>query len=54
MSDPRPLAELHAHAVEWHRRGMSSPEEITEMVHRRLHGGAIPANPTYADFFTHA
>lgn len=36
--------------VEWHRRGMSHPDEIAAMVLRRLHEDA-PVEPTYGDFF---
>ncbi|RDH96450.1 hypothetical protein DEU32_10962 [Curtobacterium sp. AG1037] len=42
--DPR------SQAVEWHRRGMSHPDEIAAMVLRRLHED-VPVEPTYGDFF---
>jgi hypothetical protein len=45
------LADLRSQADEWHRHGLSHPDEIDAMVSRRT-AGSTPAEPTYADFFT--
>ncbi|WIB01599.1 hypothetical protein [Curtobacterium sp. MCBA15_012] len=49
---PHPtLSELRTRPSEWHRRGMSHPDELQAMVHRRLLED-VPTEPTYSDFFT--
>lgn len=45
------LHDLRRQPDEWHRRGLSHPDEIDAMVSRRT-SGSTPAEPTYADFFT--
>ena len=55
MPDQITLDTLRAHPSEWHRRGMTSPAEIAEMVAVRLHASDrqfAPIEPSYADFFT--
>ena len=44
------LIDLRQQPTEWHRRGLSHPDEIQAMVHRRTIG-VVPVEPTYADFF---
>jgi hypothetical protein len=44
------LSELRARSVEWHRRGISHPDEIGAMVHQRVHGN-LPPEPSYGNFF---
>ncbi|WP_181433453.1 hypothetical protein [Curtobacterium sp. MCPF17_031] len=45
------LHEQRLQAGEWHRRGLSHPDEIDAMVARRT-AGSTPAELTYADFLT--
>lgn len=51
------LRFLRQDASQWHRRGMRSPEELDEMVARRLAEHPVAddeslPDPSYGDFFT--
>lgn len=58
MRDQHHLQQLRRMPSEWHRRGMTSPDEIDALVAHRLGedypaaGGNAMAEPSYADFFT--
>lgn len=57
MRDHLSLDTLRQHPTEWHRRGMTSPAEIDQMVAARLGASErvfAPAEPSYADFFVAA
>jgi len=59
MRSRHDLAALRQDPSEWHRRGMTAPSEIDQMISERL-GTAFPGSsrsalePSYADFFTAA
>jgi hypothetical protein len=44
------MTDLRQQPTEWHRRGLSHPDEIQAMVRRRT-SDAVPDEPSYADFF---
>ncbi|ROP74018.1 hypothetical protein [Curtobacterium sp. PhB115] len=55
MLDHAALDRLRQHPVEWRRRGLTPPHELAAMVAARLEeptAAHIPADPSYADFFT--
>ncbi len=59
MSNRHTLAELRLNPTEWHRRGMTSPNEIDQLVterlgHRYSKNSLNTAEPSYADFFVAA
>lgn len=53
MSNHIVLEQLRRNPNEWHRRGMTSPTEIDQLVTERLgHRYTLnTAEPSYADFF---
>jgi hypothetical protein len=50
MTARQTLSELRSQPIEWHRRGMSHPNEVELMVHHRLLDN-VPPEPSYGDFF---
>lgn len=51
LLDRTTLAQLRRNPAEWRRRGLTPPADIEAMVRSRIDHG-VPAEPTYADFFT--
>lgn len=59
MSNHTVLEQLRLNPTEWHRRGMSAPTEIDQLVTERLghlyiSNSLNTAEPSYADFFVAA
>ncbi|MDM7886541.1 hypothetical protein QUG92_15630 [Curtobacterium sp. RHCKG23] len=59
MSNHTVLEQLRRNPTEWHRRGMTSPTEIDQLVTERLghlyiSNSLNAAEPSYADFFVAA
>lgn len=47
------LVQLRQDPREWRRRGLTPPAALDAMVRERVLGdGALPLDPSYADFFT--
>lgn len=57
MTDSQILAQLRRNPTQWHRRGMTAPVEIDQMIADRLgqpYFTQDAVEPSYADFFTAA
>ncbi|QKS18833.1 hypothetical protein HUN58_01990 [Curtobacterium sp. Csp1] len=59
MSNHARLEQLRRIPTEWHRRGMTSPTEIDQLVterlgHRYSNNTLNTSEPSYADFFVAA
>ncbi|MCJ1714746.1 hypothetical protein ACLBWP_06650 [Microbacterium sp. M1A1_1b] len=51
MPDRIALDQLRRDPAEWRRRGLTPPADLEAIVRSRV-GHGVPAEPTYADFFT--